>query len=278
MTPPSTDNQAKDTADLGPRIDTLLKEIEETRERVEASLPVESPVLDEPPPENDLAAAVETILAKTEAPGVVDAGANAFGAIESLDAQLAELTAELLGHSPVPPAPIAEPLEVGELSAPVAPSAPPPDLPITPTAAPIAPMPVPMAAPAAPTRPPQDGFALVAAVELATPPTTAPAAAPTKRGPSLFVRLLTQISAQLLRQSPAAQRGAGVLALFTLLLAAGVWALLIFRPPPAQPAPFDLSASTLPQPNVQASVTPKARTTTAASHTQPEKGSNIPAR
>jgi hypothetical protein len=233
---------AKHTAPAG-GIDTLLEGIEQTRERVQASLP------GNPAP----ALGVQAVE-----PAATTPEADALHAIESLDARLAELTAELLGGSPdsAEPAPAAAAaLEPPPLTS-HAVTHPPPDrpgleplsfslpaMPVThireapaPLAPPVAtpPSPAPVAAPAPPMPAPQP---------VPPPPTTK---APTK--PSLLLRAATAVSSPLAERPAAVRSAIGWLAIYTLALAAGLWAYIALRSPPPPPASFNLESSSLPQP------------------------------
>jgi hypothetical protein len=232
MTPPGTENPApaKDTHDLGPRIDAVMSDGAETATR--AAVPV-GPV--------PTGRTSESIVSP---PKAVGSSPDPAAAIESLDAQLAELTAELLdpksaaATAPAPPAPVNLPVAEAVATA-IPPAKPGPEVSI----------------PAAPVAQPQEAPPPVAATPAQTaPPAATPAPAATtsteRAEPGALLSLLGRISAPLAAKSRTFRNAAGVLAINSLLLGAGVWGYVVFRPvpKPAGATGFDFASASLPVP------------------------------
>jgi hypothetical protein len=241
MTQPSTDIAApvKDTGGPGPRVDSAPIGAEKPL-RVQNASALSAPGA--PPPAVATSQGAAPAVSIVDPPAAAPKAADATSAIESLDAQLAELTAELLnkgtGVAPQPqaavPATIAAPPKPVE--APVAPKE---------TAAPVV-----APAPAAP--------AAHAAIAPTPTPSPAPAPAPATpapkpvqnrevKPPSALLTRMAWLSKPVAGKPRAVRVAVGVLGINTLILAGGVWAYLMMRTPPtASVEGYDFAASSLP--------------------------------
>jgi hypothetical protein len=93
------------------------------------------------------------------------------------------------------------------------------------------------------------------------PVTPAPKPAPNRevKPPSELLLRVARFSKPIAGKPPAVRVAAGLLAINTLLLAGGVWAYLILRPPPTDSVEgYDFAASSLPMPPVEKEPAPKA--------------------
>ncbi len=227
-TPANTD--LKDTPGLEGDIDSLLTKMEQSTNRLS----------------RDVASSTATPGPAHPPPGTPPAPADA---IENLDAQLAELTAQLLDNktaqrphadeAPAPPPPAEEPAQVAKAEPPPAPA---PPVVATPIAAPIAPI----APPAAAVPAVAAGVNASEAESLAKPLVL-------PKRPGVALRLCVAASSPLAARSPAVRATVGLLAINTLLIAGAVWVFLMLRPAPQQEESkaFDLGSATLPRPKIE---------------------------
>jgi hypothetical protein len=275
MTPAGENSGPKDTTNLQADIDSLLKDVEQTTGRIQQHVASMPALPDEPGPA-DLAAQVDNLLSHEPPPDPV-------AAIESLDAQLAELTAQLLDNRPEPqaspqtaplaaslPAQTANPAPTppehppepprAQAAAPV-PAAPPqpgpargtehaPAPPPTP-AAPTTPTPAPVmhAQPEPPTEPP-GSLETISAAESAALAAPLPAApTPDAPGGPLF-NVLAAISRPLAGKPASFRLMLGALGLGNIALALVAWGFVLLREPPkpVESPDFDLGADVLPRP------------------------------
>jgi hypothetical protein len=188
------------------------------------------------------------------------AAADPASAIESLDEQLAQLTAELL--KPNAATPVASPPAAATPMAPAALEPPPP----IPQAAPVAeapptpPAPIPTATVTSPP-PSTPATAATAATPASPAPVATPAPMPTptpaaeiipgqQPGAGALLLALATLSKPLAAKPAGVRIAIGVVAVHTLLITAALWAYIFFRPAPAPPggAAFDFAKASLPEP------------------------------
>jgi hypothetical protein len=270
MTPAGDNPGPKDTTDLQANIDSLLRDVAQTTGRIEQHV-ASMPALDGPPGAEDLASQVDTLLGKTPAHDPV-------AAIESLDAQLAELTAQLLDSRPdaeardAAPPPPPTPVPIGSASATITlsatsehtqPEPPLPQPPGTDTAptnqpglletstkpAPVAPAASPMPAatpPPAPAPPPVDRVSAAESAALSEP---LPAEDPTPTNGPVF-NFLAAISRPIAAKPASFRMMLGILGAGNLALALAAWGLVLLREPPkpAESPAFNFGADVLPRP------------------------------
>jgi len=278
MAPPGDNSKGTAAADgLKADIDSLLEGMNATADRVEEAA-TNAAASDAT---TSLEANVKELLADAPPP---EPAPDPMQAIDSLDAQLAELTAELLetnkpsspaAHAPAAPAGMAdfEAAMAGgaEEVAPVAVQATP--------EAPAAPTPTPAATPA-PVRPPE--IVPVAAASVAAAPAPVPSVTsaesvalnetPAEKEPGAVLRMFAAISAPVNKSSHMVRVIVTVMAIQTAVVSGCVWGWYYFRPAttPVQGPAFNLSSDTLPRPVEPAVDTPKAASGAGAGHEAPK--------
>jgi hypothetical protein len=277
MAPPGDNVKGTTAADgLQADIDSLLEGMSATADRVEEA----ATHLAGQGGATSLEANVKELLADAPPPELAP---DPMQAIDSLDAQLAELTAELL-ETNKPPSPTTQaamtPAGVTDFEAAmaergageIAPAA----IQTSPEV-PVAPAPVPVATPA-PVRPPE-----VAPVATAVPApapvqavTRAESAAlaetPAEKEPGAVLRLFAAISAPVNNSSHMVRVIVTVMAIQTAVVSACVWGWYYFRPAttPVQGPAFNLSSDTLPRPVEPAVDTSKTASGAGTGHGAPK--------
>jgi hypothetical protein len=214
---PAGDNKSTDApepANLQADIDSLLEGIDHTANRLHAK-----------------AASIPEHCGAATQVGTVPVGVepsepapDPIKAIDHLDAQLAELTSELLEpQKPAPPPP------------PPAAAAPPP-------IAPPAPAPVAAAKPV-PAPLPQPAVSAAESAALSEAPATRH-----EYGP--VFRVFEYLSRPLLSKPPSVRAVVALFAINSAIIAFVLWSFLLLRPPPAPPhgPAFNLTSDTLPRP------------------------------
>jgi hypothetical protein len=263
---PSTDNIAppKDTGGGNKRIEALVDGINKTSSRIQAAVaqgptpgiaPPPPAAPPEPPPPPPSAEPADAIVDPPK-----DALPGPDAAIESLDAQLAELTAELLDSRSATPGQAPESQPAQDLSAFEPAPAPQSKTAPTPTTLPSTP---PSHAPAqpAPAAHPSPASPAAIAPAPATTPVQAPSSPPAKptpnraepakaAAPSRLLMAVASLSKPLAKRPAIVRNAAGLLAINSLLLGAAVWAFVALRHPPPKTVEqdYDFSSAKLPAP------------------------------
>jgi hypothetical protein len=258
MAPPGNNIKGTDAAPgLQADIDSLLDGMDATVERVEvAAAAAASPAAGR----SSLQQNVAELLADAPPP---QPSPDPIQAIDSLDAQLAELTAELLetnktavAPTPKVEAPVVEEAPVAVQAPirhePVAPEVPRPERPSFDPHSVAPPPPVPRGP--TPEVIPSASLAAVSSIE-----SESLNAAPSDKEPGAVLRALAAISAPVNKSSHLVRVLVTVMAIQTLVLGACVWAWLYVRPPiePKQGPAFRLSTDTLPRPVEPETTSPK---------------------